>query len=137
METPNHGQRKGEPALLVEIRRALENKDIEALANLYNDDAVLEEVSALDPPSHPAVVKGREAILKRLKKDLMRDPISGWERHVKSSQIIDQVETDDALAFTEVRTFEAGDQMVAQHIIHKKDGRIEHDRVLVAWDAAA
>lgn len=137
MDSSSQDKSGGAQALLAEIRRALENADIEALADLYAEDAVLEEVSSLNPPSHPCVVKGREEILKRLKKDLLRDPVSGWERHVKSSRIVDEVETDEVLAFVEVRTFEAGDQMIAQHIIHKKGGRIEHDRVLVAWDAAA
>jgi ketosteroid isomerase-like protein len=124
------------PALIGEIRRALESQDIEALSRLYNEDAVLEELSALSPPAHPAIVKGREAILERLQKDIYSDPISGWKRHVSSTAIVDSLETADKVAFTEVRTYEAGDKVVAQHIIHKKNGLIEHDRVLVAYDSS-
>ena len=45
------------------------------------------------------------------------------------------IETEDALAFTEVRTYAAGDKVMAQHIARKRGGLIERDRVLVAWDA--
>lgn len=122
--------------LIDDIRRALESRDFEALANLYTEDAILEEVSTLHPPAHPTVVRGRKAILERLRADILRDPVSGWERRLTSARIIDQFETDDALAFTELREFFAGDKVVAQHLAHKKNGRIEHDRVLVAWDEA-
>ena len=122
------------PRLIDQIRRALESKDFEAYANMYADDAILEEVSSLNPPTHPHVVRGREAIMKRLEDEMLRDPISGWSRRITSSTIIDEVEDDEALAFTEVRTYEAGDKVIAQHIAHKKGGRIHHDRMVVAWD---
>ena len=121
--------------LLEEIRSALKNKDIEALANLYAEDAVLEEVSSLSPPAHPIFVEGREAILERLKNEMLRDPVSGWARQLESTEIIDEVETDEALAYTEVRTYAAGDKVVAQHLAHKRNGRIGHDRMVVAWDS--
>jgi hypothetical protein len=119
------------------IRRALESNDLEAFAALYAEDATLEEVSSLNPPSHPHVVKGRDAILRRLRDELVRDPVSGWSRQVANSSVVDQVESDDAVAFTEVRTFAAGDKAVAQHLCHKRNGLITHDRLVVAWDAAA
>lgn len=122
--------------LIEDIRRALEARDFEALANLYTEDAILEEVSTIHPPAHPTVVRGRKAILERLRADLLRDPVSGWERRLTSARVIDQFETEDAIAFTELREFFAGDKVVAQHLAHKKNGRIEHDRVLVAWDEA-
>jgi hypothetical protein len=121
--------------LIDEIRRALETRDVDALAELYAEDAVLEEVSALHPPAHPVVVHGREAIRKRLRDDFMRDPVGGWHREVKNTSIIDEVETDDAIAFTEVRTYEAGDKVVTQHMAHKRNGLIEHDRLVVARDS--
>ena len=43
--------------------------------------------------------------------------------------------TGDALAFTEVRTYAAGDKVLAQHLAHKHGGRIERDRMVIAWDA--
>ena len=120
--------------LVDQIRSALAKNDIEALIELYAEDAVLEEVSSLSPPGHPAVVKGREAIRERLEKDLLHDPVSGWKRSLKSTDVVDEVETEDQLAFTEVRTYEAGDKVMAQHTIHKKEGQIGHDRVIIAWD---
>jgi hypothetical protein len=118
-----------------EIRRAFETRDVEALASLYAEDAVLEEVSSLHPPAHPVIVHGRKAILARLRDDLHRDPVGGWSREVKSSAIVDEVETEDAVAFTEVRTYAAGDKVVTQHLAHKRNGRIEHDRLVVARDS--
>jgi len=124
-----------EPQLMDEIRRALSMRDVEALAELYAEDAVLEEVSALHPPAHPVVIQGREAIRKRLRDDFMRDAVGGWHREVKTTSILDEVETEEAVAFTEVRTYQAGDKVITQHIAHKKNGRIAHDRLVVARDS--
>lgn len=121
--------------LLAEITRALRGKDIEALSRVYAEDAVIEEVSGRDPPAHPSVTSGRQAIMERLKSELFRDPVSGWERQLDSTEILDGIETDDGLAFMEVRIYEAGDRVVAQHLARKKNGLIDHDRVVVAWDA--
>lgn len=130
------GTRKGEaPGLIDQIRRALRAKDIDALAAVYAAHAVIEEVSTLNPPSRPLVVEGRDAIAERLRDDLFHDPISGWARHLQAVEIVDHVETEDTLAFTEVRTYAAGDTVMAQHLARKRDGLIERDRVLVAWDA--
>jgi len=122
--------------LIQHIRWALEHDDLEALAMLYAENATLEEISNLSPPKHPLVVHGREAILNHMREEMHRDPVSGWARQVQSSELIDPVETDDRIAFTEVRTYEAGDKMVAQHVAHKENGRISHDRLVVAWDPA-
>ncbi|WP_437816773.1 hypothetical protein [Sorangium sp. So ce1078] len=121
--------------LLAEITRALKGKDIEALSRLYADDAVIEEVSSRHPPAHPNVTTGRQAIMERLKDELFRDPVSGWSRQLDATEILDGVETDDGLAFMEVRVYAAGDRVVAQHLARKKNGLIDHDRVVVAWDA--
>jgi ketosteroid isomerase-like protein len=140
MESPirrAEGADRDQERMIDQIRRALESNDLAAFAALYAEDATLEEVSSLNPPSHPHVVKGREAILKRLRDDLIRDPVSGWSRQVANSAIVDQVESDEAVAFTEVRTFAAGDKAVAQHLCHKENGLITYDRLVVAWDAAA
>ena len=122
-------------ALLDRIQRALEGSDIEALADLYAEDATLEEISSLSPPSHPTLVRGREAILGRLRDEILRDPISGWTRQIEKSTLLDGFETDDAVAFTELRTYAAGDKVVAQHLAHKRGGRIDRDRMVIAWDA--
>jgi ketosteroid isomerase-like protein len=129
------GGREPGSALLHQIRRALEDRDLDALAGLYAEDATLEEVSSLSPPSHPAVLRGRDAILTRLREEILRDPVSGWARQLQSCALLDGVETDDAVAFTEVRTYVAGDKVLAQHLAHKRGGRIERDRVVIAWDA--
>ena len=136
METSYHGT--GEVArrpMIDQIRRALENNDLEAMAGLYTEDATLEELSSLSPPAHPTVVHGRKAILQHLRDEILRDPVSGWTRQVQSTEVIDEMETDDAVAFTEVRTYAAGDKVLAQHLAHTHDGKITHDRLVIAWDA--
>ncbi len=137
METPfrSGGGREHQGAILERIRRALADKDLDALAALYAEDATLEEVSSLSPPSHPLVVRGREAILTRLREEILRDPVSGWSRNLESAAILDAVETDDAIAFTELRTYAAGDKALAHHVAHKHAGRIDRDRMVIAWDA--
>jgi hypothetical protein len=137
MDSPFHSSagRDAAPSLLDRIRRALEQKDLEALAELYTEDACLEEVSSLSPPSHPAVLRGRDAILARLRREILHDPVSGWTRRLESATVMDGLETADALAFTEVRTYVAGDKAIAQHVAHKVGGKIDRDRVVCAWDA--
>ncbi|MFT3771137.1 MAG: hypothetical protein QM820_37455 [Minicystis sp.] len=136
MESPfRQGNRERSSALLSRIQTALEARDVGALADLYAEDATLEEISSLSPPSHPTVVQGREAILGRLREEIMRDPISGWARQIEKSTLLDGFETDDAIAFTELRTYAAGDKVVVQHVAHKHGGRIDRDRMVIAWDA--
>jgi hypothetical protein len=100
-----------------------------------HEPANLEEVSSLSPPAHPMLLHGREAILQRLRDEILRDPVSGWARQIESTKVIDEMETDAAVAFTEVRTYAAGDKVLAQHLAHKQNGRIAHDRLVIAWDA--
>jgi hypothetical protein len=66
---------------------------------------------------------------------LVLDPVGGWHREVASTSIIDEMETEEAIAFTEVRTYKAGDKVITQHIAHKREGRIQHDRLVVARDS--
>jgi hypothetical protein len=127
--------REPSQTLLDRIRLALEDKDLDALAALYAEDATLEEVSSLSPPSHPAVARGREAILLRLRHEMLHDPVSGWARNLESAVLLDGLETEDAVAFTELRTYAAGDRALAQHVAHKHGGRIDRDRMVIAWDA--
>lgn len=123
------------PFVMERIRRALENRDAEALVDVYADDAVIEEVSSLHPPAHPVIVRGRKAILERLRGDFSIDAVGGWHRRIDSLAIIDEVETAEAIAFTEVRTYAAGDKVITQHMAHKVGGKIAHDRLVVARDS--
>jgi hypothetical protein len=125
-----------EPSFLMDrIRRALEKRDAEALADVYADDATIEEVSSLHPPAHPVIVRGHKAILERLRGDFSIDAVGGWHRRIDNLAIVDEVETAEAIAFTEVRTYAAGDKVVTQHIAHKVNGRIAHDRLVIARDS--
>lgn len=137
METrePGSGKETGKRAVIEAIRQALSSKNLEELAGLYAEDATLEEVSSLNPPAHPKVMKGREEILKRFQEEILRDPVSGWKRQVDKTEILDEIETEESLAFTEVRTYVAGDKAIAQHVARKKNGQIVYDRIVVVWDA--
>ncbi len=120
--------------IMDELRRALATQDFDALAGLYAEDATLEEVSSISPPTHPLVVHGREAIRQHLRDQILRDPISGWRRQIQESTVVDGLETEDGIAFTEERVYAAGDKAIAHHLARKRDGRIVHDRLVVAWD---
>lgn len=135
MESSIRRRLEDPPFVMERIRSALENRDAEALANVYAEDAVIEEVSGLHPPAHPVIVRGHKAILERLRGDFSIDAVGGWHRRIENMTIIDEVETAEAIAFTEVRTYAAGDKVVTQHIAHKEDGRIVHDRLVVARDS--
>jgi hypothetical protein len=118
------------------IEACLAAREFEQLADLYAEDALLEEVSATHPPSHPLVARGRAAILERMQRELLRDPVSGWGRRLGRIEVVDAVETASSLAYVERWTFVAGDTVVAHHLARLHAGRIVHDRVLCAWDGA-
>jgi ketosteroid isomerase-like protein len=130
----NRGGTPVEGAMMDQLRRALATQDFDALARLYAEDATLEEVSSINPPAHPLVVQGREAILQHLREQILRDPISGWRRQIAQSAVVEGFETEDGIAFTEERIYAAGDKAIAQHVARKRGGRISHDRLVVAWD---
>lgn len=129
-------QRASSPssALMDQLRSALAAQDFDALANLFAEDATIEEVSSINPPAHPLVVRGREAIGKHLREEALRDPISGWKRQLQKSSVLGGLETEEAIAFTEERVYAAGDKAIAQHVAQKRGGAIVHDRIVVAWD---
>jgi len=135
MESSTHRHHEDPSSLMHRIRQALENRDAEALANLYTDDAVIEEVSNLHPPAHPVIIRGHKAILERLRGDFSIDAVGGWHRRIDNLAILDEVETADAIAYTEVRTYAAGDKVVTQHMARKINGRIVQDRLVIARDS--
>lgn len=120
--------------MMEQLRRALAAQDFDALARLYAEDATLEEVSSINPPAHPLVIQGRDAILSHLREQILRDPISGWRRQIQESAVVEGFETEEGIAFTEERIYAAGDKAIAQHVARKRDGQISHDRLVVAWD---
>jgi hypothetical protein len=121
-------------AMMDQLQRALATQDFDAFASLYAEDATLEEVSSINPPAHPLVVKGREAIRQHLHEQILRDPLSGWRRQIQQATVVDGLETEDAIAFTEERVYVAGDKAIAQHVAHKRGGCIVHDRLVLVWD---
>ncbi len=135
MESPIRHHLEDPPFVMDRIRSALENRDADALADVYAEDAIIEEVSGLHPPAHPVIVRGHEAIVERLRGDFSIDAVGGWHRRIENMKIIDEVETEEAIAFTEVRTYAAGDKVVTQHMAHKVNGRITHDRLVIARDS--
>ena len=135
MESSIRRQQEDAPFVMERIRWALENRDAEALADIYADDAVIEEISSLHPPAHPVLVRGRKALLERFKKDFSVDAVGGWHRSIDNLAIVDAVETAESIAFTEVRTYAAGDKVITQHMAHKVGGQITHDRLVIARDS--
>ncbi|HRI67987.1 MAG TPA: hypothetical protein PK156_27310 [Polyangium sp.] len=135
MESSIRRQQEEAPFVMERIRWALENRDAEALANVYAEDAVIEEISSLHPPAHPVIVRGRKALLERFKGDFSVDAVGGWHRRIDNLAIVDAVETTESIAFTEVRTYAAGDKVITQHMAHKVGGRITHDRLVIARDS--
>ena len=46
--------------------------------------------------------------------------------------MVEGLETEDAIAFTEERVDAAGDKAIAHHLARKQGGRIVHDKLVVA-----
>jgi hypothetical protein len=109
------------------LRRGIEDRDAEALASLYAEDAELVEVDQRDGPSSPRVLRGRRDIAAHLREVCAREMEHRLERPVLG---------DGRIAFTESCRYPDG---VAVLCMASADldqrGHITQQVAVTAWDA--
>ena len=108
------------------LRRAVEERDADALLALYAEDAEITEVDAINPPRTPRVLRGREQIAEHLRDVCARDMTHRLERPVVAA---------DRLAFTESCRYADGTNVLCMATADlDPQGRIVSQVAVTAWD---
>ena len=108
------------------LRRGIEQRDAEALLRLYANDAEVVEVSKINPPSSPAVLRGKEAIREHLIDVCGREMTHELERVVVGER---------NASFTEACRYPDGTAVLCTAMLDlDADGRITRQIAVTAWD---
>jgi ketosteroid isomerase-like protein len=107
------------------IREAIEARDGRRLAGLYADQAELMVIDRNNPPSRPRRVKGRAAI-----GTFWDDICSRAMTHTVDATL----EEGDRIAFTQACAYPDGARVYCMAVLELRDGRIERQTVVQAWD---
>src|SRR5918911_1689226 len=106
------------------LRRAAEQNDAEALANLYTEDAEVLIVNRETPPSSPHVLHGREQIAEYLKDACGRDI---------RSRIENKVVGEERIAFNEACEYSDGTRVLSATTLEVQNGKIVRQVSVEAW----
>jgi ketosteroid isomerase-like protein len=107
------------------LRRAEEQHDLDAMLDLYADDAEIRIVNRNTPPSSPYVLRGKEAIA-----EYLRDVFGRDLKH----QVENEVVGEDRLAFNVACEYPDGKRVLAAETVDVRDGKIVRQVEVVAWD---
>ncbi|HEX2864629.1 MAG TPA: nuclear transport factor 2 family protein, partial [Deinococcales bacterium] len=107
------------------FRQAIESRDVQALVGLYADDAVFQMIDRRNPPSRPGELRGKAAIR------AMYEDVCG---RAMTHRVEDTLQDGDKLAYTETCEYPDGTRVFVAGIANLKDGRIERQVNLQAWD---
>jgi hypothetical protein len=108
------------------LRRAVEDRDGRTLASFYADDAVLRIIDAVNPPSRPLEIKGRDAIA------AYYDDVCG---RTMTHRVAFGISEGDRLAFTQDCTYPDGKRVFCSATLEIDGGRIARQVAVQAWDA--
>ena len=107
------------------LKRAVEGRDAEALAQMYAEDAVMLVIDRDNPPSNPRRLTGKTAI-------------SGYFGDVCGRDMTHMIENGLAagnrLAFTQSCTYADGSKVFCSAMLDLKGGKIAQQTVVQAWD---
>ena len=109
-----------------ELARAIERRDADGQAELYAPDAVLTTIDATTGPSHPAVLRGREAIGASLADVCSRD---------MTHEVRFAVQSGERAAISVGCRYADGVRVHCMATCQLRDGRIAEQTTVQAWDA--
>jgi ketosteroid isomerase-like protein len=107
------------------FRRAIEERDAALLLTLYADDAELQVVDRTAQPTHPQLVRGRQAIGDYFADVCGRDMTHRIERLFS---------TADHAAFVQLCRYPGGSQVQCAAVLDLRDGKIVRQSGVQAWD---
>jgi ketosteroid isomerase-like protein len=108
-----------------ELRRAQEHRDLDAMLNLYADNAEIRIVNRNTPPSSPHVLRGKEAIA-----EYLRDVFGREMSHTIENEVVGE----DRLAFNVACEYPDGTRVLASENVEVRDGKVVRQVEVVAWD---
>jgi ketosteroid isomerase-like protein len=108
-----------------DLRRAQEQRDLDAMLDLYADDAEIRIVNHNTPPSSPYVLRGKEAIAEYLRDVFGRD---------MSHSIENEVVGEERVAFNVACEYPDGTRVFASENLEVRDGKVVRQVEVVAWD---
>jgi len=107
------------------LRRGIEERDAATLLGLYAEDAELHVVDRTDQPSHPKIIRGRQAIGNYFADVCGRDMTHTIERLVVS---------ESNAAFVQACRYPNGARVLCIAVLDLKDGLITRQSGVQAWD---
>lgn len=108
------------------MRRSLERDGSAAAAPFIADDVVWTEVDARTPPSAPAVLHGRDAVMASLREAQSRGIVS---------RVTDGLVSGDRGAIAIECTYPNGGRVLEHALLTLRDGQIARWDAVLAWDA--
>jgi ketosteroid isomerase-like protein len=106
-----------------DLRRAQEQRDLDAMLDLYAEDAEIHIVNRNTPPSSPYVLRGKEAIAEYLRDVFGRD---------MSHSIENEVVGEDRLAFNVACEYPDGTRVLASENLEVRHGKVVRQVEVVA-----
>ena len=107
------------------IKNAIEGRDGHMLASFYTDNALVRVVDRNNPPSRPREVFGKSAI------GAFWEDICG---RAMTHKVETTITDGNKLAFTQDCTYPDGAKVLAFSVIELKDGKIQSQSLVQAWD---
>lgn len=109
------------------LKRAIEERDADAQIALYSDDAEVFVIDAMNPPSKPMTVSGKDAI-------------ATWVRGVTARDMTHQVQNvvadGDRVSYSVACQYSTGERVQCMATLRVEDGRIARQDGVQAWDSA-
>jgi hypothetical protein len=108
-----------------QLRRAEEQRNLDAMLDLYADDAEVRIVNRNTPPSSPFVLRGKQEIAEYLKDVFGREMTHSIENEVVG---------EDRLAFNVACEYPDGTKVLASENMQLRNGKVVRQLEVVAWD---
>jgi ketosteroid isomerase-like protein len=107
------------------FKRAIEQRDAEALTALYAEDAEMTLVDRVNQPRAPRVLRGRDDIAEYHRDVCGRD---------MTHRVVHEVVGDGTAAYSEECRYPDGTNVLCVGILELRDGRIAKAVGVQAWD---
>lgn len=108
-----------------DLRRAIEQRDLDLMLGFYADDAEIHTVDRNTPPSSPYKLRGKDEIA-----EYLRDVFGREMTHRVENEVVGE----DRLAFTEACEYPDGTRVLAAETCELRDGKIVRQISVQAWD---
>lgn len=118
-------RRAAKPVTVAALKRAIEGRKANALADLYAESAVVQVIDRDNPPSSPRHIEGKSAIASYFADVCGRDMTHKVEAGVA---------VGNRLAFTQRCAYPDGTKVFCSTMIDLKGGKIARQVVVQAWD---